>query len=60
MPSEKYFLAAVINVEYVFGKVLSKFTAKVCYCSKLWLLSKYGCDWIDQVGWSPMATRTYW
>ena len=36
--SDSYFMAAVTNVESVFGKVWFKFSAKVCYPSGLWLL----------------------
>ena len=58
--SEKYFTAAVTNVEYVFGKMLFKVVAEVCHPSEMWLFSRDLCERRDQGIWIPMLPRTHW
>ena len=57
---DKYCMAVVTNVEYVFGKSWFKVAAKVCYPYDLLVSSRYGCDGRAEGGWSPMVTRTHW
>ena len=59
MSSDKYFTAAVTNVESIFVKTWFKVAAKLCYPSELCLLSKYGCYRRYQGGCSPMLPITH-
>ena len=56
---DKYCTTAVTNVESVFGKVCFKVSTKLCYPYKLWLLSRYGCDWRVQGKWIPNCTKNW-